>query len=122
MASKLHLKSNMRKAVREVHEGLDELIDEWQDVGLGTAQEKLTGQEGQRGYNLQELYDSLDAEKRGELNAAIVVGAWYAHFFEYGTVFISPLPFLRPAKRKADKTFRDHAARKIQSHVDRARI
>lgn len=117
------LKSNVRKLIREVEgRGLPEMIDEWKNMGQGTAQENVLKQESARGYDLHELYESISAEDRGQLSAAIVVSAWYAHFFEYGTRFIDPMPFLRPAKRKADKTFRDHAKRKLQAAADRASL
>jgi len=116
------LKSNFKLAAKEVHKGLEDAVEKWMEVGEDTAKETLTKREAQRGYSLNTLYDSISSEKRGDLDAAIVVAAWYAHFFEWGTRFIDPMPFLRPAKRKADKAFREEAKNKIQQRVKRASV
>jgi hypothetical protein len=96
--SRMVLKSNFRKLIREMDGGMEDLRDRWLDSGLGTTQERLTRAEQSRGYNLQELYESISAEKRGDLNAAIVVSAWYAHFFEYGTRFHRPAALPAPGQ------------------------
>jgi HK97 gp10 family phage protein len=120
--NRIVLKSNFKLAAREAHKGLEDAVEKWMDVGENDVKNTLTKREAQRGYSLNTLYDSISSEKRGDLDAAIQVAAWYAHFFEYGTVFIDPMPFLRPAKRKADKAFREEAKDKIQQRVKRAAI
>jgi HK97 gp10 family phage protein len=116
------LKSNFKLAAKEIHKGLEDAVEKWKEVGEDTAKATLTKREAQRGYSLNTLYDSIRSEKRGDLDAAIMVTAWYAHFFEYGTRFIDPMPFLRPAKRKADKAFREEAGDKIKQRIKRAAI
>jgi HK97 gp10 family phage protein len=120
--NRMVLKSNFKLAAREAHKGLEDAVEKWMDVGEDTAKETLTKREAQRGYSLNTLYSSISSEKRGDLDAAIKVTAWYAHFFEYGTRYIDPMPFLRPAKSKADKAFREEAKDKIQQRVKRAAI
>ncbi len=124
MANKMVIRttSNMKKLIREVHNGLEEKVEDWMHTGEDAAKSTLAKRESQRGYALNTLYDSISSEKRGELNAAIVVAAWYAHFFEYGTRFIAPMPFLRPGKAKADKEFRTQVKRELEQRAARARV
>ena len=126
MASKTYLKSNLGKVLHEIGEGMEELRDEWRDTAEDTAKSTLARKEAQRGYSLNTLYDGIEGENRAN-NGAAVVSDWPSgvpvpRFFEYGTVHIDPLPYLRPAKRKADKVLKDKAKRVMQAKADNARL
>src|ERR1044072_3675212 len=88
---------------------MDELprdaAEEWLRVTEDQQRSNLARQEGRRGYALNEMYESITSSST--LSEAIVkFGVWYAHFFEFGTINIEPMPMLRPAKRKGDAAFK----------------
>lgn len=77
-------------------------------VGEAEAKNRLQRGESQRGYSLNTLYDTIHQESDGTLRGKVVAGggdAWYGRLFEYGTVYITAIPFMRPASRKMRKTF-----------------
>lgn len=83
----------------------------WKQVGAETAEEKASTQAATRGYALQV---GVGSENIGFQSARIFPTThtstwgddpWILRFFEYGTVFIPAMPFMRPAARKANKAF-----------------
>jgi len=122
MATKLILRSNFRKAIGAAHEGLGDAVDKWVEEGVDQAKSIVTKRESQRGYALNTLYDSIDGDKDGELQAHFGPTVWYARFFEYGTyggAGIEPMPFVRPAKRKADTAFKREAGTSVERAIRR---
>lgn len=119
MANKMILRSNFRKVIGAAHDGLEDAVDKWVEEGVDQAKSLLAKKEAQRDYFLDELYDSIDGEKDGELQAHFGPAPFYARFFEYGTRFIAPMPFLRPAKRKADAAFKREAGTSVERAIRR---
>lgn len=83
----------------------------WKQVGEQTAQEKAEQQASTRGYALQV---GMGSENVGHQGARIYPvthsSKWgddpfFLRYFEYGTVNIGAMPFIRPAARKANKAF-----------------
>lgn len=99
------LVSNFHKVPGAMDEVLRDGAEEWRRVTEEQTRSNLTRQEGRRGYALNEMYESITSS--ATLSEAVVkFGVWYAHFFEFGTRFIEPMPMLRPAKRKGDAAFK----------------
>lgn len=83
----------------------------WKHVGEETAEDKAASQAATRGYALQV---GVGSENIGHQSARIFPvthssrwgdDPWFLRFFEYGTVNIQPMPFMRPAARVANKAF-----------------
>lgn len=95
-----------------VPEAMDEVIrqgaDKWLDTTETYAKSNLARQEARRDYNLNDMYAAIHGERDGLSGAVVKAGPWYSFYFEFGTLKIEPMPYLRPAKRKGDKVFIDH--------------
>jgi HK97 gp10 family phage protein len=121
--SKMILKSNFRKLPGAAEAGLEEAVDKWLDVTENAAKDTVSKREAQRGYALNTLYAEIEGSKRGNLSAAVTSPTWYARFFEYGTRYIEPMPYLRPAKRKGDAAFKLTAGSSVErAFARRARV
>lgn len=92
-------------------ETVTEAREIWLDVAAETAESKASEQAATRGYVLQV---GIDKELLGHQSAKITAAThssrwgddpWFLRFFEYGTVHIDAMPFMRPAARKANKAF-----------------
>ena len=106
MASKMIVRSNFRAAKEGAREGLGVAVEAWKEETESQAKNILSRREAQRGYSLDTLYASIQGEANlALLTAHVATEPFYSHFFEYGTIYIEPLPFLRPAKSKGDKAF-----------------
>ena len=122
MATRLILRSNFRKLPGAAREGIGDAVDKWVEEGVDQAKSLLSKKESQRGYALNTLYDSIDGEKDGDLSAHFGPDVFYARFFEYGTyggAGIEPMPFVRPAKTKADKAFKREAGTSVERAIRR---
>ena len=106
MASSTKLTSNFHKVPGAMDEVLRDAAEEWRRVAEDQTRSNLTRQEERRGYALNEMYESITSAAT-LTEAWVKFGVWYAHFFEFGTINIEPMPMIRPAKRKADKAFKD---------------
>ena len=98
----------VKKAAWEV---VNEAREVWLQVGANTAEETASSKAASAGYSLQV---GIDKEKVGHQSARISAvthsskwgdDPWFLRFFEYGTVHIQAMPFMRPAERKAKKAF-----------------
>jgi HK97 gp10 family phage protein len=91
----------VKRAAREVTEfAVRQAVSEGQDK----AKERIDSLGGKRGYNL----DSSKVNKQVLMeNGKIWLDEFYWRWFEYGTVHIAAMPFLRPAHRAMRKTFMD---------------
>jgi hypothetical protein len=104
--TKVIIKSNFHRAKEGAKAGMEAAVNSWIEATENAAKENLTRQESNRGYFLDTMYEEIDGHHLGgDLRARVVSGPFYARFFEYGTVHIDPMPFLRPAKAKGDKAF-----------------
>lgn len=121
--ARMVLKSNFHKVKGAAEEGIRKAVDKWLDVTEDTSRTTISKKEAQRGYALNTLYDEIHGERIGDLNAKVESPTWYARFFEYGTVHIAPMPYLRPAKRKGDAAFKDEAGTSVERAIyRRARV
>ncbi len=106
MASKIKLTSNFRAVKGASDDAVKELIGKATDKMHDTAQLKMQRVVEKRGYEL----NPGDIEKeKSDKDGKITYGKWYGHFFEYGTVFISPMPFMKPGHRAGRKVIRNDA-------------
>lgn len=85
--------------------------ENWKHVGEGEAESRAETQAATRGYALQV---GMGSENLGHQSARIFPvthssrwgdDPWFLRFFEFGTVHIGAMPFIRPAARKANKAF-----------------
>lgn len=105
MPAKVKLKIESRfPAVKEAaYETVVEARDRALADGLEVAQSKIGKAVTARGYRLDP--GMVKRENIGHQSGRLFVNEWWARFFEYGTVYIKSLPFMRPASRKMRKTF-----------------
>jgi HK97 gp10 family phage protein len=105
------IRSEFPAAKKAVWETVQEAREVWLEVGAQEAESKANSQAATRGYALQV---GVDKERLGFQSARISAvthtqkwgdDPWLLRFFEYGTVFIPAMPFMRPAARKANKAF-----------------
>lgn len=123
--ARMVLKSNVRKLIREVGEGMEDLRDKWLEETEDAAKARFSQREAQSGYALNTLSDNIRGETLGETNARVVSdwpggGAPVPFFFEYGFYDVAPFAYMRAGKRKGDKAFRDNAKRILQARAERA--
>ncbi len=99
------IEANFRPAKEAGHEVVMAAIKVAIEAGHQVSQKKLDSQAGRRGYNLDGGLVLKEAGgKTGNLWAgAIYTEEWWARFFEYGTVHIEAMPFIRPGYRKGRK-------------------
>ena len=100
------------KAVKEAGwETAREAREIWLRTAEETAQHKVSDQAASRGYELQV---GIEGERLGHQSARVFADThsskwgndpWFLRFFEYGSVTIPAMPFMRPAARKANKAF-----------------
>jgi hypothetical protein len=99
---KMKLVSNFRAAEKAGHEAVALAIHHAVDEGQETAAKRLDMQAGKRGYDLQGSDVEKEAwAKDGKISYAPFYGKW----FEYGTVHIQAMPFIRPGHRRMRKVF-----------------
>jgi HK97 gp10 family phage protein len=99
--------------------------EEWRKVGKEVAEEKVQNQAATRGYALQA---GIDTENIGHQSARFFAvthsskwgnDPWFLRFFEYGTVHIQAMPFMRPAARKANKKFVEVMGDQLEGKIRR---
>ena len=114
------------KAVKEAgYEAVQEARELWLEVAAETAQSKANDQAATRGYALQV---GIDKERLGFQSARISAvthsekwgdDPWFLRFFEYGTVQLQAMPFMRPASRKANKAFVSYLGSHLEGKIRR---
>jgi len=111
MAKRVVIESRFPAVKAAAYETVALARQAWIDQGTDTANERLQSQAATRGYALSAV---IEGEPIGHQSARIFVAAhsskwgtdpWFMRFFEYGTAYIPAMPFIRPAARKANKTF-----------------
>jgi HK97 gp10 family phage protein len=98
----------------------------WLDVAADTAEEKASSGAATHGYG--GLQVGIEKERLGHQSARIYPvthsekwgdDPWFLRFFEYGTVHLSAIPFMRPAERKAKKAFLAVMGSELQGTIRR---
>jgi hypothetical protein len=98
-------------AKEAAHELVQEAREVWMEVGQSISQQKVESQAASCGYALQV---GIGKDRIGHQSARIYAlthstkwgdDPWFLRFFEYGTVHIPAMPFIRPGARKANKAF-----------------
>lgn len=106
--NRIKLQSNFKIAKDAAHDGLHVAIDAALTEAQDEAQKRIRRVHDQKGYEL----DAAEIRRKDfpdDEGGMIYVHSekWYYRFFEYGTVFISASPFMRPAHRKMRRVFKD---------------
>lgn len=123
--SRFVIESKFPAVKRAGWEAVSEARELWLEVGQETAQQKVENQASTRGYALQV---GIEKERIGHQSARIFTTAhserwgedpFYLRFFEYGTVHIPAMPFMRPAARKANKAFATALGTQLEGKIRR---
>lgn len=114
--NRIKVTSNFRAARNAGHEAIEELISKATDEMQDKAQLRLQQGAQRRDYDL----DPGDIQKNtlGK-SGRITYDKWYGRFFEYGTVYIQALPFMRPGARAGRKYVKDKAPDIFQGWFNR---
>lgn len=110
------LRSNFRLAKKAGKEAVADAIEKATETMHDEASNRLDKAAGARGYNLYST--DIDFETSDE-DGKIVYRKFYGKFFEYGTVYIPPIPFMRPAHRKGRKRLLDELGDNFEKWVRR---
>lgn len=109
--SRMTIESQFPAVKKAGWETVQKAREVWLEVAEETAQSKVSDQAATRGYDLQV---GIEKERLGFQSARIFAAThssrwgndpWFLRFFEYGSVNIPAMPFMRPASRKANKAF-----------------
>lgn len=128
---RMRIESSFPAVKKAGWETVQEAREVWLGVAQETAQAKVNDQAATRGYELQV---GIEKDRIGQQSARIFTTAhsskwgndpWFLRFFEYGSVQIPAMPFMRPAGRKANKAFvaamGSHLEGNIRKRTRRAR-
>lgn len=109
--TKMSIEYKFEAAKKAAWETVSEAREVWLETGQSTAQQKAESQAASRGYALQV---GIEKERVGHQSARIWAAThtsrwgddpWFLRFFEYGSINIPAMPFIRPGARKANKAF-----------------
>ena len=116
------LESRFPAVKKGMHDAVQHARDRALDEGEAEAEKRLERANDARGYNLPM---EIEQEKTGFQSGLIRYEPFYGKWFEYGTVYIAPAPFMRPAHRKMRRRFLDEmgdeAPKFIRRRVGRLR-
>ena len=112
--NRIHL-SRFPAVKKGMYEAVQNARDRALDEGEAEAEKRLERVNDQRGYNLP----TKSSRKTGHQSGLIRYGDWFGKFFEYGTVYIAPSPFMRPAHRKMRKRFLDEMDGNVEKFIRR---
>jgi hypothetical protein len=116
------LESRFPAAKKGMWDAIQNARDRALDEGEHEAENRLERANDARGYNQP---TEIEQEKTGHQSGLIRYGEFYGKWFEYGTVYIAPSPFMRPAHRKMRRRFLDEmgdeAPKFIRRRVGRIR-
>jgi HK97 gp10 family phage protein len=96
------LRSNFPAVKRAKTEFVRHAVDAALIVGENTANQRIERNDARKDYNLPA---DVDKERIGFQSGKISYDHWWGRFFEYGTVYIPAVPFMRPAHRAMRQTF-----------------
>jgi hypothetical protein len=123
--NRIVIRSEFPAVKRAAWETVQKARETWLEVGAKEAQEKVDSQAATRGYNLS---IGIGKERLGFQSARIFTTAhsvrwgddpFWERFFEYGTLTIPAMPFVRPAARKANKAFLLEMGTKLEGNIRR---
>jgi HK97 gp10 family phage protein len=100
--NKVVLRSNFPAVKKAKTEFVRYAVDAALVVGENTANQRIERNDARKDYNLPA---DVDKSRIGFQSGKIEYGHWWGRFFEYGTVYIPAVPFMRPAHRLMRKTF-----------------
>ena len=112
-------------AKRAAWETVQEAREVWLNSAASEAESRAANQAATRGYALQV---GIDKERLGFQSARITAAThterwgddpWFLRFFEWGTVHIPAMPFIRPAARKANKLFVTYMGAGLEGKIRR---
>ena len=104
--NQIKLTSNFHAAKKAGNDAIEDLINKATDEMHDKAQLRLQQGAEKRGYDL----DPGDIEKEtfGK-DGKITFKQWWGRFFEYGTIYIQAVSFMRPGHRAGRKYIKDKA-------------
>jgi len=84
----------------------------WSQVGVEEGERLASSQGAARGYDNLDISVEVVNPHRNTVALSAEASStkwgddpWFLRFFEYGTVYIPAMPFLRPASRRANKAY-----------------
>lgn len=84
-------------------------------AGQNKADDRIASNDMKTGYNLP-----IDTQKDVRpMQGRITYDHWWGRFFEYGTVYIPAVPFMRPANREMRKVFTTIMGKEFEGWVRR---
>lgn len=95
--------SRFRQAREWADDKTEDAVEKAIDEGEKAANIRLERANSQRGYNLPA---SVEKSKIGKHGGQIEYPEFYGRFFEFGTVYIDAMPFMRPGHRKMRAAFK----------------
>jgi HK97 gp10 family phage protein len=114
--NRIHLESRFPAVKKGMYDAVRHARDRALDEGEHEAENRLERANDSRGYNLP---TEIEQEKTGHQSGLIRYGEFYGKWFEYGTVYIAPSPFMRPAHRKMRKRFLDEMDGNVEKFIRR---
>lgn len=101
--NKVVLRSRFKEAIDWADDHTRDAVAKALDEGEREANKRIERGNTQRGYNLNA---SVDAHKTADKGGYIEHPDWFMRFFEFGTVYIDAIPFMRPGHRKLRSVFK----------------
>lgn len=96
------MRSRFKEAANWADDKTEDAVKHAVDAGEREANIRLERANSQRGYNLPADVDGSSFGKSGKIEYP----EFYGRFFEYGTVYIDAMPFMRPGHRKMRAVFK----------------
>jgi HK97 gp10 family phage protein len=105
--TKIRMESRFPAVKKAAYEVVQKARDEALIEGQEETQKRIEKGAASRGYDLDPFV--VEKENIGHQSGRIFVPSekWYYRFFEFGTVYIPAMTFMRPAHRKMRKKFKD---------------
>ena len=119
----MEIRYQFKPVAEAAWETVQEAREVWKEVAQHSAQYNLDNKAATRGYNLS---IGIGAESLGFQSARIFAGAhserwgedpWWTRFFEYGTVAIPAMPFMRPGAKKGNKAFLGVMGSRLEGNI-----
>jgi HK97 gp10 family phage protein len=104
LASKVIIRSRFKEAGEHARKQTHEAVSKALEAGEREANIRLERANSARGYNLPA---NVQKSPLGYHSGKIEYPEFYGRFFEYGTVYIDAMPFMRPGHRKMRKVFKE---------------
>jgi HK97 gp10 family phage protein len=116
---KMRLESRFPAVKKAAYEVVQHARDEALIEGVEETRRRIEKGAASRGYDLDPFV--VEKENIGHQSGRIFVPSekWFYRFFEFGSVYIAPIPFIRPAHRRMRKTFVDEMGDQFEKFVRR---